>query len=89
MSDRICMMTNGPNATVGQILDLPFDWPRDRPALLNHPHYYDFRISLISFLEKHEKVKSSDKMLEPSDGELHLVEQDPSEQPDRETVGVS
>jgi nitrate/nitrite transport system ATP-binding protein len=66
MSDRICMMTNGPNATVGQILELPFERPRNRAEMLKHPHYYDFRISLIAFLEKHEKAKSEDIERHPS-----------------------
>lgn len=59
MSDRICMMTNGPEATVGQILDVPFQRPRLRQDVLDDPHYYDFRFALISFLEKQEHAKES------------------------------
>ncbi len=59
MSNRICMMTNGPAATVGQVLDLPFDRPRIRKELLEHPDYYEFRGSLIAFLEKQESRKSA------------------------------
>ncbi|MGL4512919.1 MAG: ABC transporter ATP-binding protein [Lacipirellulaceae bacterium] len=51
MSDRICMMTSGPCARVGQLLDIPFDRPRDRAAVLEHPSYYDLRASMVSFLE--------------------------------------
>ncbi len=58
MSNRICMMTNGPNATVGQVLDLPFERPRNRKQLLGHPDYYEFRGWLISFLERQESQKS-------------------------------
>ncbi len=58
MSNRICMMTNGPAATVGQVLDLPFERPRLRKELLEHPDYYEFRGSLIAFLEKQESRKS-------------------------------
>ena len=57
MADRVCMMTNGPEACVGQILEVPFECPRNRSVVLEHPHYYDFRASLISFLEKQEHVK--------------------------------
>lgn len=57
MSDRICMMTNGPAATVGQVLDLPFERPRVRTELLERPEYYAFRASLIAFLEKQESRK--------------------------------
>ena len=59
MSDRICMMTNGPEATVGQILDVPFQRPRLRQDVLDDPHYYDFRFALIAFLEKQEHAKES------------------------------
>jgi len=59
MSDRICMMTNGPEATVGQILDVPFQRPRQRQDVLDDPHYYDFRFALIAFLEKQEHAKES------------------------------
>ncbi|MFK7817244.1 MAG: ABC transporter ATP-binding protein [Planctomycetaceae bacterium] len=57
MSDRVCMMTNGPEATVGQVLEIPFDRPRVRNEVLSHQHYYDFRASLLSFLEKQEHIK--------------------------------
>ena len=59
MSDRICMMTNGPEATVGQILDVPFKRPRLRQEVLDDPHYYDFRFALLAFLEKQEHAKDS------------------------------
>ena len=59
MSDRICMMTNGPEATVGQILDVPFKRPRLRQDVLDDPHYYDFRFALLAFLEKQEHAKES------------------------------
>ncbi len=59
MSDRICMMTNGPEATVGQVLEIPFARPRRRAEVLDHPHYYDFRACLLSFLEKQEHRKAA------------------------------
>ena len=54
MSDRVCMMTNGPGARVGQILDLPFARPRFRTEVLEHSMYYELRGSLISFLEEQD-----------------------------------
>ena len=78
MSDRVCMMTNGPEATVGQVLEIPFDRPRVRNEVLEHPHYYDFRVSLISFLEKQEHRKTVDadsgSVFETSDTELPTEE---------------
>lgn len=59
MSDRVCMMTNGPEATVGQMLEVPFKRPRARQDVLDDPHYYDFRFALIAFLEKQEHAKDS------------------------------
>lgn len=51
MSDRICMMTNGPEARVGQVIQLPFAWPRTRSEILEDPYYYDLRGNLVTFLE--------------------------------------
>jgi nitrate ABC transporter ATP-binding subunit len=51
LSDRVVMMTSGPNAHVGEIVDVPFERPRDREAVLSHPDYYKLRERLISFLE--------------------------------------
>lgn len=59
MADRVCMMTNGPEATVGQMLDVPFARPRSRAEVLDHPNYYDFRYALIAFLEKQEHAKEA------------------------------
>ena len=59
MADRVCMMTNGPEATVGQILEIPFERPRVRSDVLEHPNYYDFRACLLSFLEKQEEDKEA------------------------------
>ena len=56
MSDRICMMTSGPAARVGQLLDIPFERPRVRESVLEHPDYYDLRGSLVSFLEDQDQA---------------------------------
>lgn len=58
MSNRICMMTNGPAATVGQVLEVPFERPHNRKKLLEHPDYYEFRGALIAFLERQEARKA-------------------------------
>lgn len=58
LSDRIVMMTNGPAATVGEILDIELDRPRDRLALANDPQYTDYRSQVLTFLyEKQNKVE--------------------------------
>jgi len=59
MADRVVMMTSGPRAYVGQILDLPFERPRDRTAVLEHPQYYELRGELITFLEDQDHDDSA------------------------------
>jgi nitrate/nitrite transport system ATP-binding protein len=61
LSDRIVMMTNGPEALVGDILEVNFPRPRNRQAVMEHPDYYRLRAHLITFLEEH-----AHKKLEPS-----------------------
>ena len=51
LSDRVVMMTNGPNAKVGDILHNTLPRPRSREVLMEHPDYYPFRERLIGFLE--------------------------------------
>ncbi len=54
LADRIVMMTNGPHATIGRILDVPLPRPRTRKALLEHPDYYRYRREVLTFLEEYE-----------------------------------
>ena len=57
LSDRVVMMTNGPEARVGDILTVPFQRPRVRADVLEHPQYYTLREHLITFLEDQEHAK--------------------------------
>jgi nitrate/nitrite transport system ATP-binding protein len=52
MSDRIVLMTNGPSATIGEILEVPFPHPRDRGAMRNSKEYYELRNYALNFLER-------------------------------------
>lgn len=52
LSDRIACMTNGPEAQIGDVLDVNFPRPRERKAVMEHPDYYRLREHLITFLEK-------------------------------------
>jgi nitrate ABC transporter ATP-binding subunit len=54
VADRVVMMTTGPNARVGCILEVPFPRPRRRNLVLEDPQYYRLREELISFLEEQE-----------------------------------
>jgi nitrate/nitrite transport system ATP-binding protein len=51
LADRVVMMTNGPRAKIGKVMDVPLPRPRTREALLQHPRYYELREELIGFLE--------------------------------------
>jgi nitrate ABC transporter ATP-binding subunit len=51
LADRIVMMTNGPAATIGGILEAPLPRPRVRAKMLEHPAYYPARDQLLTFLE--------------------------------------
>ncbi|MGL6340231.1 MAG: ABC transporter ATP-binding protein [Waterburya sp.] len=54
MSDRIILMTNGPEAKIGEILKVPFPHPRDRKAILKSQEYYDLRNQALNFLEQYQ-----------------------------------
>ncbi|WP_414708620.1 ABC transporter ATP-binding protein [Ramlibacter sp.] len=59
LSDRVVMMTNGPAATVGQIMQVDLPRPRDRIALAEDKTYNHCRQEILSFLyEKQRKVES-------------------------------
>lgn len=50
LADRVVMMTNGPNAKVGKIMEVDLPRPRNRKQLVSHPDYYRYRETLIGFL---------------------------------------
>lgn len=50
LSDRIVMMTNGPAASIGEILPVELPRPRDRLTLLDDPHYGRLRAEVLKFL---------------------------------------
>jgi nitrate/nitrite transport system ATP-binding protein len=54
LADRVVMMTNGPNARIGHIMEVDIPRPRTRKALLEHPGYYRYRRELLDFLEAYE-----------------------------------
>lgn len=51
LSDRVVMMTSGPEAHVGEILEVPFERPRNRHALMDSSAFYELREQLVGFLE--------------------------------------
>jgi nitrate/nitrite transport system ATP-binding protein len=50
MADRLVMMTNGPAAKIGEILEIPFDRPRNRAKIMEDQKYYELRNYALDFL---------------------------------------
>jgi len=53
LADHLVLMTDGPEATVGDVYTVPFARPRSRAAVLAHPRYHEARRHVIDFLEHH------------------------------------
>jgi nitrate ABC transporter ATP-binding subunit len=67
VADRLILMTDGPEATVGDVLHVPFPRPRSRKAVLEHPEYEACYRHVIDFLEHHvQQLRPS-----PIDAILH------------------
>lgn len=54
LADRVVVMTNGPNATIGKVLKVDLPRPRDRKALLKHPDFYAYRQEVLRFLAEYD-----------------------------------
>jgi nitrate/nitrite transport system ATP-binding protein len=50
LADRLVMMTNGPSAKIGELLDIPFERPRNRAKVMDDPKYYELRNYALDFL---------------------------------------
>ncbi len=50
LADRLVMMTNGPAAKIGEIMDIPFPRPRDRARIMEDPQYYKLRNHALDYL---------------------------------------
>jgi nitrate ABC transporter ATP-binding subunit len=57
LSDRIIMLTNGPESKIGQILEVDIPRPRKRLEVVEHPSYYSLRSEMIYFLNQQKRVK--------------------------------
>jgi len=73
LADRIVMMTNGPSAKIGEIMEVPFDRPRIRERVTEDPRYYELRNEAIDFLYNRH-AHSED----PSDAEEIEMEEEPA-----------
>ena len=50
LADRLVMMTNGPSAKIGEVMDIPFKRPRNRARIMEDPKYYELRNYALDFL---------------------------------------
>jgi nitrate ABC transporter ATP-binding subunit len=60
LGDRIVMMTNGPAATIGEVVDIPFPRPRNREAIAEDPRYFTLRNHALDFLYNRFALTSDD-----------------------------
>ncbi|TIX51226.1 ABC transporter ATP-binding protein [Alteraurantiacibacter aquimixticola] len=54
LADKVVMMTNGPRATIGKVLEVDLPRPRDRKELLEHPKFYQYRQEVLHFLAEYD-----------------------------------
>ncbi|HEY9705764.1 MAG TPA: ABC transporter substrate-binding protein, partial [Allocoleopsis sp.] len=57
LSDKIVMLTNGPESKIGGILEVDIPRPRKRMEVIEHPSYYSLRSEMIYFLNQQKKIK--------------------------------
>ena len=79
MSDRVCMMTTGPQARGGRVLELPFARPRNRAEVLEHPEYYELRGCLLSFLESQDHRSEQTEKSEQTTSDANASEEEDSD----------
>lgn len=74
LSSRVAMMTSGPGAKLGGILEVPFERPRDRASLSESPDYELAREELIGFLERQAHPGAPPVQLEAADEAAETVQ---------------
>jgi branched-chain amino acid transport system ATP-binding protein len=59
LSDRIVMMTNGPSATIGEILDVQLPRPRSRAMIADEPRFNHYRLRVLDFLHTRHAARAA------------------------------
>ncbi len=82
LSDRIVMMSNGPSASIGEILHIDLPKPRNRLALAENPTYNHYRAEVVRFLhERHHRAEDEQPQAaaasEKTDSVVNLLDQLP------------
>ncbi|MEM9161173.1 MAG: ABC transporter ATP-binding protein, partial [Verrucomicrobiota bacterium] len=84
MSDRICMMTNGPGAKVGEVMEIDFERPRDRQEIMGTDEFFEYRRRLIQFLDDCEEEKEERRKLKAGPDALTQEKKSSSKDEDKE-----
>jgi nitrate ABC transporter ATP-binding subunit len=63
LSDRVAIMTNGPEADLGDLLEIDSPRPRDRKTFMEQPVYYEYREHLITYLNEKAHLRGDDRPL--------------------------
>ena len=58
LADRIVMMTNGPAARIGHVLEISLQRPRDRIELASNARYGDYRRQMLDFLYRKQSARA-------------------------------
>ncbi|MBF2075114.1 MAG: ABC transporter substrate-binding protein [Synechococcales cyanobacterium C42_A2020_086] len=74
LSDRVVMLTTGPEAHIGQILEVPIPRPRHRLEVVNHPAYYSLRNEIVYFLNQQKRSARRKKVAPKVAVALHGLE---------------
>ena len=82
LADRVVMMSNGPNARIGNIMEVDLPRPRSRKELLAHPDYYAYREELLDFLEAYEGGA------DPSEDQLKSIQEKRAARMARQTAAA-
>ena len=64
MADRCVMMSNGPKAGIGEILEINFPRPRNREEIFNDSKFFAYREHLLAFLEQRSHIKSDTRVFD-------------------------
>ncbi|MGB6221129.1 hypothetical protein [Haloferula sp.] len=62
MADRCVMMSNGPKAGVGEIMEIDFPRPHDRKEVFNDPAFFQYREHLLAFLEQRAHLNGENRI---------------------------
>ncbi|MBF2057308.1 MAG: ABC transporter substrate-binding protein [Cyanobacterium sp. T60_A2020_053] len=65
LSDRVVMLTTGPEAHIGQVLEVPIPRPRHRLEVVNHPSYYALRNEMVYFLNQQKRSNKTKMVVQP------------------------